>query len=322
MKGNFFIKKLFKYILYILPGIVVYILLPYLEVIEGKTMLMITTRLCVAYIIGCILFAINSLLLVFRSRPMKGLIQIFQVILFFIGGIIIVSVLINKSPATLFAGLGASAAILMLVFKDTILGFVAGIQLSANDMIRIGDWIQLPDGSANGIVLEISLNTVKIQNLDNTISTIPPYTLVNTTFKNWRGMQESEGRRVDKRIKLDMNTLKSCTDEEINRIRQQIPLMSDWSFSGKELPTNVQLYRVYIERYLRSHPIVNTNLDLIISQKEPTEFGLPIEVYFFLTNRDWNEFEQIQSDIFDHLLVMAKAFDLKLYQLDTPLPKV
>ena len=139
MKGNFFIKKLFKYILYILPGIVVYILLPYLEVIEGKTMLMITTRLCVACIIGCILFAINAFLLIFRSRPMKGLIQIFQVILFFIGGIIIVSVLINKSPATLFAGLGASAAILMLVFKDTILGFVAGVQLSANDMLRIGD---------------------------------------------------------------------------------------------------------------------------------------------------------------------------------------
>ena len=322
MKGFFFKKKLFRYLVYIFPGIVLYYFLPYLKAIEGETMLMITQRLCVAYIIGCILFAINALLLMVRTRAMKGLIQIFQVLVFFVGGIIIISVLINKSPNALFTGLGASAAVLMLVFKDSILGFVSGVQLSANDMIRIGDWIQLPDGSANGIVLEISLNTVKIQNLDNTISTIPPYTLVNTTFKNWRGMQESEGRRVDKRIKLDMNTLKFCTDEEINRIRQQIPLMSDWSFSGKELPTNVQLYRVYIERYLRSHPIVNTNLDLIISQKEPTEFGLPIEVYFFLTNKDWNEFEQIQSDIFDHLLVMVKEFGLKLYQLDNPLPKV
>ena len=322
MKGFFFKKKLFRYLVYILPGIVLYYFLPYLKAIEGETMLMITQRLCVAYIIGCILFAINALLLMVRTRAMKGLIQIFQVLVFFVGGIIIISVLINKSPNALFTGLGASAAVLMLVFKDSILGFVSGVQLSANDMIRIGDWIQLPDGSANGIVLEISLNTVKIQNLDNTISTIPPYTLVNTTFKNWRGMQESEGRRVDKRIKLDMNTLKSCTDEEITRIRQQIPLMSDWSFSGKELPTNVQLYRVYIERYLRSHPIVNTNLDLIISQKEPTEFGLPIEVYFFLTNKDWNEFEQIQSDIFDNLLVMVKEFGLKLYQLDNPLPKV
>ena len=320
MKGNFFIKKLLKYIVYILPGIVVYYLLPYLEVIEGKTLLTITQRLCVAYIIGCILFAINALLMAIRSKAMKGLVQVFQVLLFFIGGIIIISVLINKSPATLFAGLGASAAILMLVFKDSILGFVAGVQLSANDMIRIGDWIQLPDGSANGIVLEITLNTVKIQNWDNTISTVPPYTLVNTTFKNWRGMQESGGRRVDKTIKLDISTLKCCTPEMITRIRQQIPLMEKIELTDMDKLTNVQLYRMYIERYLRSHPIVNAKLDLIISQKEPTEFGLPIKVYFFLTDKVWDEFERIQSDIFDHLLVMVKEFDLALYQLDNRLP--
>jgi len=321
MKGFFFIKKLFRYFIYILPGVVVYYLLPYLKVIEGETMLMITQRLCITYIIGCILFAVNALLLMVRTRAMKGLIQIFQVILFFVGGIIIISVLINKSPNTLFAGLGASAAILMLVFKDTILGFVAGVQLSANDMLRIGDWIQLSDGSANGIVLEISLNTVKIQNWDNTISTVPPYTLVNTTFKNWRGMQESGGRQVDKTIKLDMNTLKFCTDEMLARIRQEIPLLKDIDFSDKKPFTNIQLYRLYIEKYLGHHPIVNQNLDLIISQKEPTQFGLPIEVYFFLSDKVWQEFEQIQSDIFDHLLVMVKAFDLKLYQLDTLLPK-
>lgn len=314
MKGNFFFKKLLRYIIYILPGIVVYYLLPYLEAIEGKTLLTITQRLCIAYMIGCILFAINSLLLAIRSRAMKGLVQVFQVLLFFIGGIIIVSVLINKSPATLFAGLGASAAILMLVFKDSILGFVAGVQLSANDMIRIGDWIQLPDGSANGIVLEITLNTVKIQNWDNTISTVPPYTLVNTTFKNWRGMQESGGRQVDKTIKLDMSTLKFCTPEMITRIRQQISLMEKIELTDMDKLTNVQLYREYIVRYLRSHPIVNANLDLIISQKEPTEFGLPIKVYFFLTDKVWDEFERIQSDIFDHLLVMVKEFDLELYQ--------
>ena len=292
----------------------VYYLLPYLEVIEGKTLLTITQRLCIAYMIGCILFAINSLLLAIRNRAMKGLVQVFQVLLFFIGGIIIVSVLINKSPTTLFAGLGASAAILMLVFKDSILGFVAGVQLSANDMIRIGDWIQLSDGSANGIVLEITLNTVKIQNWDNTISTVPPYTLVNTTFKNWRGMQESGGRQVDKTIKLDMSTLKFCTPEMIIRIRQQIPLMEKIELTDMDKLTNVQLYREYILRYLRSHPIVNANLDLIISQKEPTEFGLPIKIYFFLTDKVWDEFERIQSDIFDHLLVMVKEFDLELYQ--------
>ena len=322
MKGNFFFKKLLKYILYILPGIVVYYLLPYLESIESKTMLMITQRLCIIYIIGCILFAINSLLLMIRNRAMKGLVQIFQVILFFIGGIIIVSVLINKSPTVLFAGLGASAAVLMLIFKDTILGFVAGVQLSANDMLRIGDWIQLSDDSANGIVQEITLNTVKIQNWDNTISTVPPYTLVTTTFKNWRGMQESGGRRVDKTIKLDVNTLKFCSNEMIAHIRKEIPLMNDIGPMDNTMPTNIQLYRIYIERYLCSHPIVNKNLDLIISQKEPTQYGVPVEVYFFLSDKVWKEFEQIQSDIFDHLLVMVKEFDLKLYQLDIHVPTV
>ena len=332
MKSKILQGRLFRYIFYILPGIVLYYLLPYLEAIESKTMLIITTRLCVVYIIGCILFAINALLLTFydiyrtkdkqRSKPMKALIQIFQVILFFVGGIVIVSVLINKSPTVLFAGLGASAAVLMLIFKDTILGFVAGVQLSANDMLRIGDWIQLSDDSANGIVQEITLNTVKIQNWDNTISTVPPYTLVTTTFKNWRGMQESGGRRVDKTIKLDVNTLKFCSNEMIAHIRKEIPLMNDIGPMDNTMPTNIQLYRIYIERYLCSHPIVNKNLDLIISQKEPTQYGVPVEVYFFLSDKIWKEFEQIQSDIFDHLLVMVKEFDLKLYQLDIHVPTV
>ena len=330
MKEKLLKGKVFRYLIYILPGIVLYYLLPYLKAIESETMLTITTRLCVVYIIGCILFAINALMLTLldiyntkdkqRSRPMKGLVQVFQVLLFFVGGIIIVSVLINKSPTTLFAGLGASAAVMMLVFKDTILGFVAGVQLSANDMLRIGDWIQLPDGSANGIVQEITLNTVKIQNWDNTISTVPPYTLVNTTFKNWRGMQESGGRRVDKMIKLDTDTLKFCTNEMIARIRREIPLMNDIGPIDSTMPTNAQLYRIYIERYLRSHPIVNTQLDLIVAQREPTQFGVPIEVYFFLSDKVWKEYEQIQSDIFDHLLVMVKEFDLKLYQLENRLP--
>ena len=330
MKGFFFKKKLFRYLVYTLPGIVLYYLLPYLEAIEGETMLTIIRRLCVAYIIGCILLGMNSLLLLAlsiyntkdkqRSRPMKGLVQVFQVLLFFVGSIIIISVLINKSPTTLFAGLGASAAILMLVFKDSILGFVSGVQLSANDMLRIGDWVQLSDGSANGIVQEITLNTVKIQNWDNTISTVPPYTLVNTTFKNWRGMQESGGRRVDKCIRLDMDSLKFCTNEMIMQIRKNIPLMNDIGPIDNTMPTNAQLYRLYIERYLRSHPIVNTSLDLIVAQREPTQYGVPIEVYFFLSDKVWQEFERIQSDIFDHLLVMVKEFGLRLYQLDMRMP--
>ena len=317
-------RKVFNYLWYALPGILVYYLLPWLATFESKVMQDITARLCVAYVIGCILLALNALLLVLldvyntkdkqRSRPMKGLVQVFQVLLFFVGSIILVSVLINKSPTTLFAGLGASAAVLMLVFKDSILGFVAGVQLSANDMVRLGDWIQLSDGSANGIVKEITLNTVKIQNWDNTISTIPPYTLVNITFKNWRGMQESGGRRVDKCIMLDMDTLKFCSAEMVSRIRKEMPLLKDIGPVDGLMPTNARLYRTYIERYLDSHPQVNKELDLIVKLKEPTQFGLPVEVYFFLTDKVWKEYEQIQSDIFDHLLVIVKEFDLKLYQ--------
>lgn len=316
-------RKIFTYLFYIFPGVVIYFLLPILEWIEGETLLRITQRLCIAYIIGCILFILNALLLVAldiyntkdkqRSRPMKGLIQVFQVLLFFLGGIIIVAVLINKSPATLFAGLGASAAILMLIFKDSILGFVAGVQLSANDMVRLGDWIQLPNGEANGTVQEISLNTVKIQNWDNTISTVPPYSLVNNPFKNWRGMQEGEGRRVDKTIQIDLTTLRFCTTELLNAI-QKIPLMEDYVPLGNEIPSNAQLYRVYIERYLNRHPEVNHHMDLIVTQKEQTQYGLPIEVYFFLYNKVWKDYERIQSDIFDHLLTMVTIFDLKLYQ--------
>ena len=248
-----------------------------------------------------------------KNRPLKGFVQVLQVLLFFIGGIIVVSVLIGKSPMTLFAGLGASAAVLMLVFKDSILGFVAGVQLSANDMLRIGDWIALPGGVANGVVEEITLNTVKIRNWDETISTVPPYTLVNNSFQNWRGMQESGGRRVNKNIFLDMTTLKFCTPEMLDNIRKEVPLMADYQPAEEEVPTNAQLYRIYIERYLCSLPVVNQEMDLII-QKEPTTYGVPIQVYFFSRNKVWKEYERIQSDIFDHLLVMVQKFDLKLYQ--------
>ena len=193
----------------------------------------------------------------------------------------------------------------MLVFKDSILGFVAGIQLSANDMVRPGDWVTLPSGDANGIVQEITLNTVKIQNFDNTISTIPPYTLVSSPFQNWRGMTQSGGRRVMKSITLDLTTL---------QFWKEIPLMADYQPEEGVVPTNSQVYRVYIERYLCSLPVVNQELDLIISQKEATMYGVPIQVYFFSRNKVWKEYERIQSDIFDHLLAMVPKFDLKVYQ--------
>lgn len=319
-----------------IPGIVLYFLL-YSVFERGSAILIWFHKVDLIYLICVFLIIANSILLTFldlyshtdknKTHPLKGLIQGLQVILYFVAGIIIIAILLDKSPTVLLTGLGASAAVLMLVFKDSILGFVSGVQLSQNNMIRIGDWIQMPDGSANGTVMEITLNTVKVRNWDNTISTIPPYTLVSTTFKNWRGMAESDGRRVDKRIFLDLCSLEFCTEDMIADIRKNVPLMADYttrinllgndgkSHMAYSMPTNSQLYRIYIERYLRQHPIVAQNLDLIIAQREPTQFGVPIEVYFFLSDKVWAEYESIQSDIFDHLLAMAPTFGLRLYQL-------
>lgn len=326
-------RNLAKKCLLPIPGIALYFLL-YTVLERGSAVLIWMHKLDLIYLIIASLVIANSLMLTFldlyshtdknKAHPLKGLIQGLQVVLFFIGAIIIIAILLDKSPAVLLTGLGASAAVLMLIFKDSILGFVSGVQLAQNNMIRIGDWIQMPDGSANGTVEEITLNTVKVRNWDNTISTIPPYTLISTTFKNWRGMAESNGRRVDKKIFIDLRSVEFCTEEMITDIRKSVPLMADYVFSQMDgrtqsgssgMPTNSQLYRVYIERYLRQHPLVAQSLDIIIAQREPTQFGVPVEVYFFLSDKAWASFERKQSDIFDHLLAMAPAFGLRLYQL-------
>lgn len=316
-------RKVVHYLVHTIPGILVYALLP-MAFIRGKELLFISQKICAVYIIFSLLLALNGLLLMMldlfnqqekmKNRPMKGFIQVLQVLVFFVGGIVIIAILVNKSPATLFAGLGASAAILMLVFKDSILGFVAGIQLSANDMLRPGDWITMPSANANGIVQEITLNTVKVQNFDNTISTIPPYNLVNSSFQNWRGMVESGGRRVMKSIYLDLNTIKFCTLEMLDTFRKEIPLLADYQPDKDVVPTNSQVFRVYVERYLTSLPVVNQDLDLIISQLQSTEYGVPVQIYFFSRNKIWKEYERIQSDIFDHFFAMIPKFELKVYQ--------
>ena len=318
-------RKLGNRILMLIPGIVMYIL-PYIFYENGDNMIRILHRGDIIFILIVFIMIANSLLMAFldaystteknRSHPLQGLIQGLQVLLYFVGGIIITAVLIDKSPTVLLTGLGASAAVLMLIFKDSILGFVAGVQLSQNDMLRLGDWIQMPDGSANGTVEEITLNTVKVRNWDNTLSMIPPYTLVTTTFKNWRGMQESGGRRADKCIYIDMNTLETYTSDMTADLRKAVPLMNRATkdISDTEELTNTQLYRLYIETYLRQHTEVNTDLDIIVTQKEATAYGLPIEIYFFLKDKRWANFERKQSDIFDHLMTMAHEFGLRLYQ--------
>ena len=317
-------RKLGHHALLLIPGLMIYGL-PHLFYERGQDMIRYLHRADIIYMLVVAVMVLNSVLSCFldfysttdknKKHPLQGLVQALQVILYFVGGIIIVAVLIDKSPAVLLTGLGASAAVLMLVFKDSILGFVAGVQLSQNNMVRIGDWIQMPDGSANGNVEEITLNTVKVRNWDNTITMIPPYTLVSSPFKNWRGMQESGGRRVDKMIYIDVNSMQVCTQEMIDGIHKTFAVMdSSKTDSATTILTNVQLYRTYIERFIRNNTEVNQSLDIIITQKEATAYGLPIEVYFFLKDKAWASFEKKQSDIFDHLMTVAPQFGLRLYQ--------
>jgi miniconductance mechanosensitive channel len=275
--------------------------------------IIIAVKLVCAFISS--LYAISCENEKYKGQSLKGFYQMLKLVVICIGVIIIISTLLDKNPLVILTGLGAGTAVLMLVFQDTIKGLVAGIQLSANDMLRPGDWISMPKYGADGDVIEVTLNTVKVRNWDNTITMIPPYTLVSVPFKNWRGMQESGGRRADKCIFIDLNSLMVCTDEMIGRIRADLPLMAEnKEDNASAILTNVQLYRLYIERYLRHHPDVNQDLDIIVTQKEATAYGLPIEVYFFTREKAWAVYERKQSDIFDHLMTVAPDFGLRIYQ--------
>ena len=322
-------RRLGHRVLLLIPSIVFYFLVDLAFGDSGATVRLLH-RIDIAYMILVLVMILSAVLLTildaysktdkYKTHPLKGLIQGLQVVLYFVGAIIIVAVLIDKSPAVLLTGLGASAAVLMLIFKDSILGFVSGVQLSQNNMIQIGDWIQMPDGSANGTVEEITLNTVKVRNWDNTLSMIPPYTLVSAPFKNWRGMQDSGGRRADKCIYIDVNSLEICSEDMISDILKAYPVLSDYmktagpTGSSSSQMTNIQIFRAYITKYLQTHPEVNPSLDIIVTQKEATAYGLPIYVYFFVSDKAWASFERKQSDIFAHLMTVAPDFGLHLYQ--------
>jgi small-conductance mechanosensitive channel len=307
----------------LLPGFFVLMALPF-TLLKNKHLLNISYDVCEIYMAFITALMINGILLSIMDfyyarknnarHPIKGLIQVFQVLTFFLCAIVIISIVINKSPAKLIAGLGAMATILMLVFKDSIVGFVSGVQLSMNNMLRPGDWITVPSANINGVVQDITINTVKVQNFDNTISTIPPSSLMNGSFQNWRGMSESDGRRVNKQLYLNMLTIDFCTEKLINTIKTALPLMADYEFDTANPPTNSQVYRAYIEKYLRSLPVVNTDLDIIISQQQMTCTGVPIQIYFFSRDKEWARYEKIQSDIFDHLIAVIPVFGLQLFQ--------
>ena len=278
-------------------------------------------------------FRIVSARPAWQNKPIKGLRQTAQGIALFICVILIVSILMDKSPTILFTGLGASAAIVMLIFKDSILGFVSGIQLSANDMLKVGDWIEMPKYGANGTVIEVTLNTVKVRNWDNTITTIPPYLLVSDSFQNWRGMRESGGRRVKRSINIDMTSVRFCTPEMLAKYRK-IQLLKDYVEQTEEViekynvengidnsilvngrrQTNLGVFRAYLTAYLKSLPDVNQELTCMVRQLQPTDRGIPIELYFFCALKDWVPYEGVQADVFDHVLAIIPEFDLQVFQ--------
>ena len=335
-------RKVVHHLVHTIPGILVYALLP-LAFIRGKGLLLLSQKICAVYIVFALLLAINGFILVFldmynmrqvnKNRPIKGFMQVLQVLLFFIGGIVIIAILIGKSPASLFAGLGASAAILMLVFKDSTMGFVSGVQLSANDMLKVGDWIAMPKYGADGTVIEVTLNTVKVRNWDNTITTIPPYLLVSDSFQNWRGMRESGGRRVKRSINIDMTSVRFCTPEMLAKYRK-IQLLKDYVEQTEEViekynaengidnsilvngrrQTNLGVFRAYLTAYLKSLPDVNQELTCMVRQLQPTDRGIPIELYFFCALKDWVPYEGVQADVFDHVLAIIPEFDLQVFQ--------
>ena len=337
-------KKIINKGMHIIPSILIFTMLPMAYPSPAdKEILVLLQKLCQIYIITVSLLFINSLLNLgvelfhrndkFKDKPLKGFVQIVQVILFSVGVILLISILINESPSTIFTGIGASAAILMLVFKDTILGFVAGIQLSANDMLRVDDWISMPKYGADGTVIEITLNTVKVKNFDNTISTIPPYALISESFQNWRGMRESPGRRIKRSINLDMNSVKFCTPEMLEKYRKisllagyiddtenklqtynQTNQIDNTILVNGRRQTNLGVFRAYLQRYLESLPEVNKEMICMVRHLQPTEKGIPMELYFFSSIKDWVIYETIQADVFDHVLAVIPEFDLQIFQ--------
>ena len=247
-----------------------------------------------------------------KNQPLKGVYQMLKIVVVCVALIIVVSVLIDKNPGYILTAVGASAAVLMLVFKDLILGLVAGVQLSANDMLRPGDWISMPKHGADGDVIEVTLTTVKVQNWDKTITTIPPYALISDSFQNWRGMQDSGGRRVKRSVFIDMRSITFCTEEQMVDFEKR-----GW-LEGVEredkFVVNLHIFRNYLENYLRSHHRVNQKMTIMVRQLQPTAQGLPLELYFFSDGTAWVPYEHLQSEIFEHVFAVLPTFGLRVFQ--------
>ncbi len=330
-------NKIFQKISMIIPGLVIYNGAGFFEDLS-----VLISKISIIYILLIIIITAKSMIKsaddiyrqypISKDRPIKGFLQVIEILLYIIFGIMIISIMIDKSPVALISGIGALTAIFTLIFKDSIVGFVAGLQLTWNDMLRIGDWIEMPKYSADGDVIEISLTTVKVRNFDKTITTIPTYALVSDSFKNWRGMQETGARRIKRAINIEVTSIKFCTDEmlekykKVNFLRKYIEEKeaelekynenienTDILVNGRNL-TNIGVFRAYAQNYINSHPKISKELTCMVRQLAPTESGIPLEVYVFVNDTAWVNYESAQSDIFDHLLAVAEFFDLRIFQ--------
>ena len=326
---------------YIAPIAVVYILLDIMDIepdylLRMRKICMSLATVCIA---GALVSFLNLLDLWYRRQPdsqnrsIKGVVQLIQIFIVIAALIVVLSMLVNKSPTMLLSGLGAVAAVLILIFQDTILALVSGIQLSTNHMIRLGDWIELPSENVDGIIVDIALHTVKVQNWDMTIVTVPTRKLTVETFINWRGIYEAGGRRIKRALNIDMRSVRFLDDDEIERLDEFVLLddylnekrreIGEWNralaekgakpINGRRI-TNIGTFRIYVEKYLRSLKTVNQNMTILVRQLQPDSTGLPIEVYCFTSTTDWIEYERIQSDIFDHLLAILPTFGLRVFQ--------
>lgn len=336
-------RKVFKRLAYLIPALIIHRMTQYVIPDYPNTMAVVLTLINVymttvfVIVVTSVLDASNDIYNSYeisKTRPIKGFIQVAKIFLYVIYAIIIITVLFLRSKGfTWLAGLGAFSAILLLVFKDPILGFAGGIQLATNDMLRIGDWIEMPKYNADGTVTDITITTVKVQNWDKTITTIPTYYLVSDSYKNWRGMQESGARRIRRHILIDLNSIKFCTAEMLKRyskyayvadyIAQTESELDQYNKEKKVNPgvlinghrqTNIGIFRAYLTAYLKDNPNLHQDQSLMVRQLQPTETGLPLEIYAFSKEQAWEKFEDIQSDIFDHVFAGIKFFDLQLFQ--------
>ncbi|HPT03663.1 MAG TPA: mechanosensitive ion channel [Bacteroidales bacterium] len=314
--------KVFNRMAFLIPGIIIYSFAP-VTLREFNHIPEIIQMLTKIYMIFVTLFIINSFFNavleisqsyeLYKSKPIKGYIQVAKIIIFLIGSILIISVLINQSPILLLGGLGAFSAVLLLVFKDALLGFVSSLQISANDMVRNGDWITMNKYGADGTVIDISLSTVKVQNWDYSITTLPTYSLISESFQNWRGMTESGVRRIKRSIPIAMSSIKFCTNEFLQKFEND-EFIKDYIVNNKSDITNIEVFRAYVYAYLKQNPNLDHEKTLLVHQLQPTETGIPLEIYAFCKIQEVNTFEDIQASIIEHMLAIIHKFDLQVYQ--------